>query len=111
MVDQYAHKFGRKFEKSDKYRSIEMTSKLMVIGKAFRLPGEIVSYETIKNGNINTTDRVNYTNPDKSYVFQKSNTDVFKNPVEIMKSIDAVTSHIREKSPERTTLHFHHTKP
>ena len=58
-----------------------MKDKLTTIGKAFRLPGEIFSFDTIKNGNINTTYRVDYTSPNKSYVFQKINTYVFKDPV------------------------------
>lgn len=87
-----------------------MREKLTIIGDRFRLPGKIVSYETIKNGNINTTYKVNYTEPDKSYVFQRINTFVFKNPVEIMKNIDRVTSHIREKHSDRITLHFRHTE-
>ena len=86
-----------------------MLNTLTNIGTNFRLPGTIESYEIIKNGNINTTYKVNYTNPDKSYIFQKINTYVFKNPVEIMKNIDAVTTHIRQKYSDRVTLHFHHT--
>lgn len=45
----------------------------------------------------------------KSYLFQKVNTHVFKNPVEIMENIDKVTTFIREKYPNQITLHFHHT--
>lgn len=86
-----------------------MKDKLTTIGKAFRLPGEIFSFDTIKNGNINTTYRVDYTSPNKSYVFQKINTYVFKDPVGIMKNIDYVTTHIRNKCAERKSLHFHHT--
>ena len=87
-----------------------MTEKLTAIGSRFRLDGRIVSYEILKNGNINTTYKVNYTDPGKSYIFQKINTFVFKNPVDIMKNIDRVTTHIREKSRDRITLHFHHTE-
>ncbi len=86
--------------------------KLARVGKEFRLNGEIESYEIIKNGNINTTYKVTYRHSDdkiKKYVFQKINTYVFKNPVEIMKNIDNVTSHIRSKGTEKITLHFHHT--
>ena len=37
------------------------------------------------------------------------NTNVFKNPVEIMENIDRVTTFIRSKYPNQITLHFHHT--
>jgi len=82
------------------------------IGAAFRLPGEPVQIETITNGNINATFRVTYQNPDgtqKPYIFQRINTVVFKNPVQIMQNIDLVTSHIRAHYPQEKTLHFHHT--
>ncbi len=82
------------------------------IGEAFRLPGTLDSYETITNGNINATYRVTYRNDDgslKPYIFQRVNTAVFKNPVQIMQNIDLVTTHIRKKYPNERTLHFHHT--
>ncbi len=89
-----------------------MTDMIKQIGAAFRLPGEPVSEEIITNGNINTTCRVTYRNPDgtkKPYIFQRINTVVFRNPVQIMQNIDLVTTHIRRKYPEERTLHFHHT--
>ena len=45
----------------------------------------------------------------KSYLFQRVNTHVLKNPVEIMENIDRVTTFIRSKYPNQITLHFHHT--
>ena len=79
------------------------------VGVAFRLPGIIDSYALITHGNINTTYRVYYKNPDKAYIFQKVNTYVFKEPVQIMKNIDLVTEHIRKKNTGMPALHFHHT--
>lgn len=101
----------KRLQQNQELQSI-MKEKLAEIGRAFRLAGEIASYEIIKKGNINTTYKVTYTDCDKekSYVFQKINTYVFKNPVEIMENIDHVTSHIREKYPDRITLHFYHTE-
>lgn len=89
-----------------------MTEILKHVGKQFRLAGEFQEYETIKNGNINVTYKVTYLRADgslKSYIIQKINTHVFKNPIEIMKNIDLVTTHIRKKSTGAPTLHFHHT--
>jgi hypothetical protein len=89
-----------------------MFNTLKEIGQKFRLPGEIYSYRPITMGNINSTYRATYMQGDKtlkSYLFQKINTHVFKNPVEIMENIDKVTTFIREKYPNQITLHFHHT--
>lgn len=89
-----------------------MTEILKYVGKQFRLAGELESYESIKNGNINVTYKVSYRRADgslKSYIFQKINTRVFKKPADIMRNIDLVTTHIRKKYTEIPTLHFHHT--
>ena len=71
--------------------------------------GELYSYSVITVGNINSTYKVTYAvgdNKYKAYLFQRINTHVFKNPVQIMKNIDEVTSYIREKYPGQLTLHF-----
>lgn len=85
---------------------------LRSVGEKFRLAGELESYELITHGNINTTYCVNYKNPDKRYIFQKVNTYVFREPVEIMKNIDMVTEHIRGKQTGKAVpaLHYHHTE-
>ena len=82
------------------------------IGKQFRLTGGVYAYSSIKNGNINSTYKVTYRQPDgsmKAYIFQKINTFVFNKPMEIMENIDRVTTHIRSKNQNRISLHFHHT--
>lgn len=89
-----------------------MLETLKQVGIKFRLPGTICTYDTINIGNINSTYKVTYRNDKyslKSYLFQKVNTNVFKNPVELMANIDRVTSYIRKKYPNQITLHFHHT--
>lgn len=89
-----------------------MYTTLQEIGRKFRLNGELYSYNVITIGNINSTYKVTYLKEDgslKSYLFQKVNTHVFKNPVEIMENIDHVTTHVRNKYPDQITLHFHHT--
>lgn len=89
---------------------------LQRVCRAFRIPGELQTFETILRGNINTTYRVFFFDPDgernalrKSYLLQGINAYVFKNPEEIMQNIDRVTTHIRRKSPDTVQLHFHHT--
>lgn len=89
-----------------------MYSTLKEIGQKFRITGELYTYEPITMGHINSTYKVTYTKDDgslKSYLFQRVNTHVFKNPVEIMKNIEHVTSYINEKYPDQITLHYHHT--
>lgn len=85
-----------------------MIDKLKEIGKLFRLKGNLVSYEQLTAGNINLTLRVYYDN-NKSYVFQRVNINVFKDPIGVMRNIDNVTSFIREEYPGEISLHYHHT--
>ena len=94
----------------------ETARKLLEVGEAFRIPGPFFSYEEIKMGNVNHTYKVNYIRDDgtgmakiKSYLVQRVNTYAFRKPVELMRNIDRVTEHIREKRPESQCLHFHHT--
>ena len=90
-------------------REATVSNELIEVGKEFRLEGEFDSFELITHGNINTTYRVFYKNPNKSYIFQKINTYVFREPVKIMQNIDLVTEHIRMKAPDAPALHYHHT--
>lgn len=89
-----------------------MFETLKLVDEKFRLPDTFYSYDVITLGNINSTYKVTYQRPDKSlksYLFQRVNTNVFKNPKQIMENIDRVTTYIREKYPNQTILHFHHT--
>ena len=89
-----------------------MTEQLKRVCRAFRIEGEWASYEEISVGNINHTYKVNFIQPSgqpKSYIVQKVNTYVYKNPIQVMENIDRVTEHIRAKKPGQTALHFHHT--
>ena len=85
---------------------------MKTVGEKFRLPGQLYTYDVITQGNINATYKVTYRTGNKKtkpYLFQKINTNVFKNPVEIMNNIDRITSHISKYYPNETVLHFHHT--
>ena len=82
------------------------------IGEVFRLQGTLSRVEPISGGNINKTYRVVYIREggvEKSYLFQKINTYVFKKPEEVMENIDRVTTHIYRKRGGINVLHFHHT--
>ena len=85
---------------------------LREIGEKFRLEGELYSVDVITNGNINSTYKVTYRKGSdylKSYIFQRVNTGVFHNPIDIMENIDKVTTYMREHFPNDVYLHFHHT--
>ena len=89
-----------------------MLEKLRQVCLSFRIQDSLVSYEELKTGNINHTYKVNTVKTDgleKSYIVQKVNTYVFKNPVWVMENIDRVTKHIRRKKGDQVALHFHHT--
>lgn len=77
-------------------------TKIEEICRVFGIEGEYTRAETITNGNINNTYKATFLRDgqQKSYIAQRVNTYVFKNPVEIMKNISLVTSHIHQKVVE-----------
>lgn len=89
-----------------------MKNKLTQVGRAFRIAGDMVSYEEIKVGIVNQTYKVNYmmaSGDEKSFIVQSINTYAFKQPELIMDNIDQITEHIRSKKTGKVALHFHHT--
>lgn len=80
-----------------------MESNLNFIMKQFLLDSEINPYG---DGHINNT----YLTKSKQYILQKINTNIFKNPEELMENIWNVTEFLREKitksggNPDRETL-------
>lgn len=65
----------------------------------YRLKGTLKSVTRLKRGHINDTFRVNLDDngKEKSYLFQKVNVFVFKNPELIVKNVREVTAHVRRK--------------
>ena len=91
--------------------------RLLRVGEAFHIPGPFFSYEEVSQGNVNRTYKVNYIRDDgtgmaqiKPYLMQRVNTYAFKNPIQLMENIDKVTEYIREKQPDKVSLHYHHTE-
>ena len=85
---------------------------LRQVCETFRIQGTFQSFEEIKVGNVNHTYKVNYIRNDgkpTSYIVQRVNTYVFRNPVQVMDNIDLVTEHIHARAPKKRSLHFHHT--
>ena len=90
-----------------------MREQLVRVGRAFRIDGEMVSYEEIKIGLVNQTYKANYLMADgieKSYMIQSINTYAFKQPELIMDNIDQITEHMRPKKAGKVALHFYHTE-
>lgn len=95
-----------------------MTEKFLKIIEHFPCEGDIVSIDPINTGLINTTFKVCFSdgNRDFVYILQKINTNVFKNPDELMSNIMNVTGFLRNKimlyggNPQRETLTFLYTK-
>ncbi|MBR6916179.1 MAG: aminoglycoside phosphotransferase family protein [Clostridia bacterium] len=83
-----------------------MTEKIGEILKHFNISGKP---EPLGNGHINETYLVR---DGGSYVVQKINKNVFRDPVAVMENVRAVTKHLRSKivgaggDPDRETLNF-----
>lgn len=85
-----------------------------IIALKFGISGELVSFDKYGNGNINGTFILEFDNGGKheQYILQKINTEVFKNPFELMENIVGVTGHIKQYYAEkgidssRRTLEF-----
>lgn len=86
-----------------------MKKKLQDVCAAFRIEGELESYENIKVGNVNGTYQVMVRKADgqlQSYMVQKVNTYVFRKPVEVMENIGNVTRYIRRHKDSGEALRF-----
>lgn len=74
------------------------TSDLESIGRAFGLAGSFVDGEPYGSGHINDTYRVVYSEGGStiSYIFQRLNHEVFKDPVGLMRNVDQVYRHLKQ---------------
>lgn len=88
--------------------------KLLEIGRAFGIKGELISTEQFTSGHINSTYLAEFMTGAESqkYLIQKINVHVFKDPDLLMENITGVTSFLRKKITEnggdadRETLTF-----
>lgn len=87
-----------------------MDEKIREIISNFPFEGELSEVTPISEGLINTTLKADFS--EKTYILQKINTNVFKNPDELMSNIISVTDFLADKmtkkgeNPERQTLKF-----
>ncbi len=86
-----------------------MSVKMEVLNKQFNLKNDVNEYG---NGHINDTYLANRS----QYIIQRINTNIFKNPYELMMNIERVTDFLRDKivqdggNPERETMTIIKTK-
>ncbi len=84
----------------------------------YSLKGELYDYSVINNGHINNTFTLNFDDNgnQKLYILQQINTNVFKNPDELMSNYIGVTDFIRKKvienggNPKRESIKVYPTK-
>lgn len=88
-----------------------LIERLKHILKTFKIEYEVIGFNEVKMGHINSTYKVfakTNQNEYKQYIVQRLNTYVFKNPKAVMRNIDLITTHIRNINTAKA-LHFHHT--
>lgn len=66
--------------------------------RQFNINGKIKSICPLGNGHINDTMLV--TTDCEKYTFQRINTDIFRNPDELMENLFAVTEYLKSISPK-----------
>lgn len=74
----------------------------------FDLKGNIKDIRPLGNGHINDTCLV--TTCCEKYTFQRINTDIFKNPDELMDNLFAVTEYLKKNYPDELTINYVRTK-
>ncbi len=68
----------------------------------FNYEGRIIDIKPLGNGHINDTCLV--TTECCKYTFQRINTDIFKNPDELMDNLFAVTEYLKKNYPDELTI-------
>ncbi len=72
--------------------------------KQFKIKGDVISVAPLGHGHINDTRLV--TTDREKYTFQRINTDVFKNPEELMENLVAVTEYLKANYPNDKTINY-----
>lgn len=88
------------------------TEKMLEAAEAFQIEGTFKSSGLYGNGHINSTYAMIWEQNGREtrYILQRVNTDIFKDPVSLMKNIEGVTEFLREEiikhggDPDRETL-------
>lgn len=92
-----------------------MEARLATVSRRFRLKGQVLTIQPYGYGHINDTYlmKCKHTGAEhQDYILQRINHQVFTKPVELMKNIERVTAHLRQKirarggDVERETLNL-----
>lgn len=92
-----------------------MNDEIPTIAKYFRFAGEYIDIQPHGFGHINDTYVARFLNSDgriNRYILQRINHHVFKQPEGVMKNIEGITDHLREKivaangDPRRETINL-----
>lgn len=78
----------------------QLLCRIAGIGDLFAIEGEFVTGKEIPSGHINTTYKATYRKSDgteDSYILQRINDYVFKDPKAVMRNVEKVTRHINWK--------------
>ena len=78
----------------------QLLCRIAGIGDLFAIEGEFVTGKEIPSGHINTTYKATYRKSDgteDSYILQRINDYVFKDPRAVMRNVEKVTRHINWK--------------
>lgn len=97
----------------------QKSSKIEEVISQFEFQGNLIDKKAYGSGHINDTFKLRFDigkDKPKQYILQRMNNEIFKDPVQLVKNISGVTSHLREKiienggDPERETLNLISTK-
>ncbi len=80
--------------------SPEVLERIAAIGDLFAIEGEFVTGKEIPSGHINTTYQATFRKKDgteDSYILQRINDYVFKDPAAVIRNVEKVTRHINWK--------------
>ena len=98
---------------------MDINSQIDLAIQNFDFEGKVIDKKPLKKGHINDTFCIvceTENKQNKKYILQKINTNIFKNPDELMENVVNVTSYIRKiviengGNPERETLNIIPTK-
>ena len=97
----------------------EMSSRIEEAINKFEFEGNLIDKRAYGSGHINDTFKLQFdigADKPRQYILQRMNNEIFKDPVQLVKNISGVTSHLRKKiiendgDPERETLNLIPTK-
>ena len=87
---------------------LKIMEKISSIIKTFNIKGEIISIDQLIYGLINKTYLI--VTEEKKYILQMINTNIFNKPKEMMRNIETVNNHLKNKRYRFEILELIHTK-